>query len=55
LQAIELGIAIPQHDQARLTHQQPGEQRTRQQDGEQTQQADEEFLGVRYSSFRLIR
>ena len=42
----ERGITIPQHGRAHLAHQQIGEQRSRQQDGEEVHQADEEFLGV---------
>ena len=44
LRAIELVIAIPQHDRPHLPHQQPGEQRAWQQDGEEVHQANEEFL-----------
>lgn len=41
--AIERGIAIPQYHRAHLAHQQVREQRTRQQDGEEVHQADEEL------------
>lgn len=46
----EPGITISQHDRTHLAHQQIGEQRVRQQDGEEIHQADEEFLGGRSSS-----
>jgi hypothetical protein len=41
--AIERGIAIPQYHRAHLAHQQVREQRSRQQDGEEVHQADEEL------------
>ena len=46
LGAGELGLAIAQHDWPHLTHQEIGEHRARQQDGEEVHQADKEFLGV---------
>lgn len=52
--AVELGIAIPQHGWPHLAHQQPGEQRARQQDGEEVHQADEEFLGVQVHFFLCL-
>lgn len=46
LRAGDRAIAIPQYCRAHLVHQQPGEQRARQQDGEKVHQADDEFLGA---------
>ena len=44
LGAVELGVAIPPHGGAHLAHQQPSEQRARQQDGETVQDTDEDDL-----------
>jgi hypothetical protein len=48
LLAIELGIAIPQHDWAHLAHQRIGEQGTRQQDGEEAIRPMKNFRESRF-------
>jgi len=51
LRTIEPGVAIPQHGRTHLAHQQIGEERAWQQDGEEVHQADEELLGVKVHRF----
>jgi hypothetical protein len=48
--AVERGIAIPQHDRPHLAHQEPSEQRARQQDGEESIRPMKSFWGSKFMS-----